>query len=100
MHDDKGDVPRGEPTSARAPYGTNDFLRVFGDPRNGFSGQELSLVNAFEFFQPSFVADVVADAVYKLFSSRHAPILTAVTEHTCVPSVHEQTNTVVYEVGE
>ena len=37
MHDDEGDVPRGEPISACAPYATDDLLRVFGDPRNGFS---------------------------------------------------------------
>ena len=73
VHDDKSNVPRGEPVSACAPHATSDLLRVFCDPGNGFSRQEFSLEHAFEFFQPALVADVVANAVCESLSSMNAP---------------------------
>jgi len=38
VHDNESDIPRSEPIPARAPHGTDNLLRVFGDPRNGFPG--------------------------------------------------------------
>ena len=64
VHDGKSDVPRGESVSTRAPHSADNFLRIFGDPRDGPYGQEFFLEDVLEFLQPTFVADVVANAVY------------------------------------
>ena len=38
MHDNERDVSCGKPTPARGPRGTDDLLRILGDPRNGLGG--------------------------------------------------------------
>lgn len=73
MHDDESDVSCSEPASTRTPHGTDDLLRVLGDPRDVFGGGKFFLEDALEFFQPPLVTDVVANAIYhESFSSSNA----------------------------